>query len=66
MWVVHPDDDGSPPSIIHLDTIVRAANLPVFGPEHVSKNLSFTDTLDNFTRFHVNKFVDYHTFETAF
>lgn len=28
------------PSIIHLDTIVRAAHLPVFGPEHVPKTFS--------------------------
>jgi hypothetical protein len=67
MWVVQPDDDGSPPSIIHLDSVVRAAHLlPVFGPERVSTTLSFTDTLDRFTRFYVNKFVDHHTFETVF
>jgi hypothetical protein len=67
MWVVHPDDDGSPPSVIHLDSVVRAAHLlPVFGPEPVSTTLSSTDTLDKFTRFYVNKFVDHHTFETVF
>jgi len=67
MWVVHPDDAGSPPSIIDLDTIVRAAHLlPVFGPERVSTTLSFTDTLNRFTRFYVNKFADHHTFETVF
>ena len=67
MWVVQPDDDGSPPSIIHLDSIVRAAHLlPVFGLERVPRALSFTDTLDKFTRFYVNKFVDHHTFETVF
>jgi hypothetical protein len=67
MWVVQPDDDGSPPSIIHLDSVVRAAHLlPVFGPERVSTTLSFTDTLDTFTRFYVNRFVDHHTFEIVF
>ena len=67
MWVVQPDDDGSPPSIIHLDSVVRAAHLlPVFGPERVSTTLSFTDTLDTFTRFYVNKFVDHHAFEIVF
>jgi hypothetical protein len=67
MWVVQPDDDGCPPSIIHLDSIVRAAHLlPVFGPDPVSTTLSFTDTLDTFTRFYVNKFVDHHTFEIVF
>jgi hypothetical protein len=67
MWVVERDDDESSPSIIHLDTVVRAAHLlPVFGPEHVSRTLSFTDTLDTFTRFYVNKFADHHAFEIAF
>jgi hypothetical protein len=67
MWVVRADDDETcPPSIIHLDTVVRAAHLlPVFGPERVSKTLLFTDTLDTFTEFYVNKFVDHHAFEIA-
>jgi hypothetical protein len=63
MWVVEPGHDAS---IIHLDTVVRAAHLlPIFGPERVSKTLSFTDTLDTFLRFFVNKFADHHTFEIA-
>jgi hypothetical protein len=67
MWVVRQDDDESPPSIIHLDSIFRAAHLlPTFGRERVSRTLSFTDTLDRFTRFYVNKFIDHHTFETVF
>ena len=67
MWVVQPDDNGSPPSIIHLDSVVHAAHLlPVFGPEPVSTTLSFTDTLDRFPWFYVNKFADHHTFETVF
>lgn len=67
MWVVQPDDDESPPSIIHLDSVVRAAHLlPVFGPERVSRTLSFTDTLDKFTRFYINKFADHHSFEIVF
>jgi hypothetical protein len=67
MWVVQPEDDGSPLSIIHLDSVVRAAHLlPVFGSRPVSPTLSFTDTLDTFTRFYVNKFVDHHTFEIIF
>ena len=66
MWVVQPDDAENP-SIIHLGSIFRAAHLlPVFGRERVLRTLSFTDTLDRFTRFYVNKFVDYHAFETIF
>ena len=54
-------------AILHLDTIVRAAHLlPVFGRQTVSRTLSFTDTLDTFTTFYVNKYADHHAFETAF
>jgi len=54
MWIVEPDtlDTGEPfASIIHLNTIFRASHLlPVFGQGHVSRSLSFSDTLDTFTR----------------
>ncbi|KAF8805624.1 hypothetical protein BYT27DRAFT_7224752 [Phlegmacium glaucopus] len=70
MWVVEPDtlDTGeNHTAIIHLDTIVRASHLiPVFGLQHISRTLSFTDTLDTFTSFYVNKYVDHHAFEIAF
>ena len=70
MWTVEPDtlDDGEPfMSIIDLDTIIRASHLlPVFGQERVSRTLQFTDTLDTFTRFYVNKYIDHHGFEIAF
>jgi len=69
MWVVEPDDEERPFSIIHLDTVVRAAHLlPVFGSGtgQVPKTLSFTDTLDTFKTFYVNKFVDHHAFEIIF
>jgi hypothetical protein len=68
MWIVEPDDDDGEAvtSIIHLDTIVRAAHLlPVFGHEHVSRTLAFTDTLDMFTNFYVNKYIDHHAYEIA-
>jgi hypothetical protein len=70
MWVIKPDstDDGENlVSIIHLDTVVRACQLiPIFGPQIVSRTLSCTDTLDSFTYFYVNKYVDHHAFEIAF
>jgi hypothetical protein len=53
--------------IIHLDTIVQTSHLlPVFGEERVSKTLSFTDTLDTFSGFYINKYADHHAFEIAF
>jgi hypothetical protein len=70
MWVVKPDvlcHGEALTSIIHLDMIVQASHLIlVFGPQHVSKTLSFTDTLDAFSSFYVNKYVDHHAFKFAF
>ena len=70
MWVVEPEtsNDGEPlASVIHLDTIVRASHLlPVFSQDFVSKTISFTDTLDTFNSFYVNKYIDHHAFEIAF
>ena len=70
MWVVEPDVLANGEAftlIIHLDMIVRASHLiPVFGSQHVSKTLSFTDTLDAFSSFYVNKYIDHHAFEIAF
>ena len=69
MWVVEPevlDNSETLTSIIHLDTIVQASHLlPVFGSEHVSKTLSFTDTLNTFNRFYVDKYIDHHAFKIA-
>ena len=60
-------EDGTTISVIHLDTIVQAAHLlPVFKKEIVSRDLSFSDTLDKFQLFYVNKFIDHHAFEIAF
>jgi hypothetical protein len=69
MWVVEPDDEEHPFSIIHLNSVVRVAHLlPVFGSGtgQVPKTLSFTDTLDTFKTFYVNKFVDHHAFKIIF
>ena len=71
MWIVEPnfDNDGyRVMSIVHVDCIVRAAHLlPVFrGDAPVPRNLNFTHTLDVFTAFYVNKYIDYHAFETLF
>jgi hypothetical protein len=70
MWVIEPDMLGDGETftlIIHLNTIIQASHLiPVFGFQCVSKTLSFTDTLDKFTSFYINKYVNHHAFEIAF
>lgn len=69
MWVVEPEtrEDGTRfASVIHLDCIFRAAHLmPVFGHEFVPTYLSYTQTLDAFRTYYVNKYIDHQAFEIA-
>ena len=70
MWIVKPDfaDDGThSASVIHIDTIFRAAHImPVYGNEPVPRYLSFSQTLDAFNLYYVNKYINHHAFEIAF
>ena len=71
MWIVEPDLDNSGyriMSVVHVDSIVRGAHLlPVFnGAVTVPREINFSNTLDVFTAFYVNKYIDYHAFEVMF
>ena len=71
LWMVEPDHDaadGSPcGAVIHLDTVLRCAHLiGVYGSDILPKDLSFTDSLDAFRSFYVNKFIDNHAFQIAY
>jgi hypothetical protein len=71
MWIVEPDLDNNNyriMSVIHIDSVVRAAHLlPVFrGDAPVPREVNFSNTLDIFAAFYVNKYIDYHAFETVF
>jgi hypothetical protein len=71
MWIVEPDIDRDKyrvMSVVHVDSIIRAAHLlPVFrGDAAVPREINFSHTLDVFTAFYVNKYIDYHAFETVF
>lgn len=70
MWLVEPDicPDGSHnASVIHLDAIMRASHLmPLHCDKPVDPALNYTDTLDTFPYFYVNKYLDHHAFEVAF
>ncbi|KAI0644829.1 hypothetical protein C8Q79DRAFT_911798 [Trametes meyenii] len=67
MWMVEPSfiSRGIPLiSVIHLDSIVRAAHLIGLSVEqHVSDDLESHQALDTFDTFYVNKYVDHHAFE---
>lgn len=55
-------------SVIHLDSVVHAAHLlPIFtGNVAVPREINFSHTLNIYTVFYVNKYIDYHAFETVF
>lgn len=72
MWIVEPEFDtqthGRLMSVIHLDTIMRNAHLlPVYGSAFVplAHFLDFTDSLDAFTAFYINKYASHHSHEIA-
>jgi len=71
MWIVEPEytiDGSRSMSVVHVDSIVRAAHLlPVFGrPSSIPPQIKFSLTLDSFRAFYVNRYIDYHAFETVF
>lgn len=71
MWMVEPelDDDSSERlvSVIHLDSIMRAAHLiGVYGSQDIPHHLKHTDSLVAFSAYYVNKFSDYHAYEIAY
>jgi hypothetical protein len=70
MWIVEPQfsPDGSPyHSVIHLDTIIRAAHLlGVCDDEFIPVGIPPSASLDIFHSYFVNKFIDSHAFEVAF
>lgn len=70
MWVVEPDVDEHGNrilGIVHLDAILRCAHLVgVAGSRFLPHNLHFSDSLDAFDTFYVNKYADHHAHEVAF
>ncbi|KAF8326760.1 hypothetical protein F5887DRAFT_899548 [Amanita rubescens] len=71
MWIVQRDRDENGRrelSIIHLETILRAAHLiGIAGDKMIPHGrVSYTNSLNAFKTFYVNKFIDYHAHEIAF
>ncbi|KAG1847593.1 hypothetical protein F4604DRAFT_1975538 [Suillus subluteus] len=70
MWVVQPahNNNNTPHiSVIHIDSIYRAAHLiPVYGTRVIPVQHHHHQTYDIFDRFYVNKYADHHSFEIAF
>ena len=69
MWMVCPAYSANRAplhSIIHVDTIYRAAHLiPIYGRRFLPPNVNLHVSYDSFRAYYVNKFVDHHAFEIA-
>lgn len=70
LWVVEPDFEPNGRrscELVHLDTVIRSAHLiGVYGPTSLPRSLRFSDSLDAFKAFYVNKYADHHAHEIAF
>jgi len=70
MWIVAPEIDNQGrhvQSVISLDSIVRSAHLiAVYGNDIVPIDLHFSETLDAFKAYYVNKYIDHHAHALAF
>lgn len=66
MWLVEREYHDEKPllSVVHMDTIFRAAHLlPFFGRDPVPSTYSCSNSLDKYAMFYVNKYADHHSFE---
>ena len=73
LWVVQPEYTGGRHSyrnmgVIHLDSAIRGAHLLPRFPANtrVYREVNYTQTLDVYQSFYVNKYIDHHAFEIAF
>ncbi|KAJ7200733.1 hypothetical protein B0H12DRAFT_1288754 [Mycena haematopus] len=70
MWMVEPDTDRRGRrvmDIIHIDTILRSAHLiGIYGNSYLPRHIKYSDTLDSFNKFYVNKYADHHANEIVF
>jgi hypothetical protein len=70
LWRVVPDRDGRgqrAASLIHVDAILHGAHLiGVSGTHFVPAILSFSNSLDTFQIYYVNKYIDHHAHEIAY
>jgi hypothetical protein len=72
LWVVEPEYARGRPyrnmGVIHLDSIIRGAHLLPRFPSNtqVYREINYTQTLDVYQSFYVNKYIDHHAFEIAF
>ncbi|KAJ6584206.1 hypothetical protein B0H10DRAFT_2234635 [Mycena sp. CBHHK59/15] len=70
MWMVEPDLDNRGQrvmDIIHIDSILRGAHLiGIYGNDFLPRHFKYSDSLDRFKAFYINKYADHHAHEIAF
>ncbi|KAF8185759.1 hypothetical protein K438DRAFT_1596913, partial [Mycena galopus ATCC 62051] len=70
MWMVEPDLDTRRKRIVDLisiDSILCSAHLiPVFGEDYLPRRFKYSDSLDSFKAYYINKYADHHSHEIAF
>lgn len=70
MWKVKLEKDRCghrTVTVLHLDSFLRSAHLiPVYGEDFIPVGFQYTDSLDAFAAFYVNKYADHHAHEIAF
>jgi len=71
MWVVKPDQAANyrerVAAVVHLDSMVRGVHLiPVYWKQQILRRHTYSTTLSDFKQFYVNKYIDYHAFETVY
>ncbi|KAG6894908.1 hypothetical protein C0992_004017 [Termitomyces sp. T32_za158] len=71
MWIADRDYgcDGLPVhEVIHIDAVVRGVHLiPVYGSkEFISQDITFSNSLDHYDTFYINKYADHHANEIIF
>ncbi|KAH9010810.1 hypothetical protein EDB85DRAFT_2077168 [Lactarius pseudohatsudake] len=65
MWRVQPEFMGLQPaqSVVHIETILCNVHLiPVFGSGSIPHRLHYSNSLDIFSMYYVNKYADHHSF----
>ncbi|KAI9431774.1 hypothetical protein H4582DRAFT_1821998 [Lactarius indigo] len=68
MWRVQPEFIGSRHAqcVVHIKTILRNVHLiPVFGSGSIPHQLHYSNSLDLFSMYYVNKYADHHSFEVV-
>ncbi|KAI6014912.1 hypothetical protein PISMIDRAFT_116972 [Pisolithus microcarpus 441] len=70
MWIVQPDYDADrvpEMDVVHIHSILHGAHLiPVYGHAHLLADIQYTNSLDVFQAYYVNKYIDHDAFEITF